>query len=53
MFEQDHLIKLLKTGVNSRRNFISRMSALGITGAVGGPVGTYMKTREALASTPK
>lgn len=53
MSEQDRLTELLRNGAINRRDFISRMSALGLAGAISGILATSLIQRPAYASTPK
>ncbi len=53
MSEQSRLTEMLSAGEINRRDFVYRMSAIGITGAVAGSLATTLTGNPALAATPK
>jgi peptide/nickel transport system substrate-binding protein len=53
MSEQDRLMKMLAAGAMGRREFIRRMSALGVATAVAGTFAASLGGKSAAAATPK
>ena len=53
MSEQERLMQMLTGGAIDRREFIRRMSVIGITAATAGPLAASIGGRHALAAMPK